>query len=211
MIPLAIYMKSKTTDFACLLIMICFYKINSILAPGTNNLKVRLDVFSIYSNYNRIFYGEKKNSHFYLQQGNKTTLLWVHFPLATDFVWIMFLPKFEISISLQPVKNNMHKNKQVSTMHNPPVSWHLWHHIIVLLAVKKGYLGNITLPDALSEEEIKKQSSSFVSVFIHICECVYSMYIQIYNFLHQWKVQGIPLPHTPSKLKEHFMKQGSVE
>jgi len=66
MIPLAIHMKRKTTAFACPLIMICFCRmISSILAPGTINLKVRLDVFSIYSNRTEYFYREKENSLFY--------------------------------------------------------------------------------------------------------------------------------------------------
>lgn len=48
--------EKQSHSLCCLLLVICSSEIiNSILAAGTISLKVRLDVFSIYSNYNRIF------------------------------------------------------------------------------------------------------------------------------------------------------------
>lgn len=66
MTPLAIHMKNKDTAFACVLTAIFLTKIiNSILASGVRNFKVRLDVFGIHGDYHRIFYAEKEDCCFY--------------------------------------------------------------------------------------------------------------------------------------------------
>lgn len=86
MTPVAIHTKSEATAFVCVLIAILPAKIiKSILASGIRNLKVRLDVFSIHSDYHKIFLCRKGKQPF-LQQRSKSTLLQVNFPFATDFV-----------------------------------------------------------------------------------------------------------------------------
>lgn len=88
--PLATHMKSKATVFAYIVTAIFLAKIvNSILSSGIRNFKVRLDVFSIHSDYHKIFLWRKGNQPF-LQQRSKSTLLQVHFSFATDSAWILF-------------------------------------------------------------------------------------------------------------------------
>lgn len=137
----------------------------------------------------KYFYAEKENSYFYNKEVNPC-----FFPLPLILSESCFLKNFKYNF--QAVKNNMHKNKQVSTMHNPPSSWHLWHHIIVSLPVNKSYLGNVTLPDVKSDEEIKKTKTKLL-----ICSCVYTylymcvQYVYKYISLVAWmgKCKAFPL------------------
>lgn len=55
MTPLAIHMKSKATAFVCVLTATFLTKIISSVLESEINFKVRLDVFSIHSDYYKIF------------------------------------------------------------------------------------------------------------------------------------------------------------